>query len=351
MPFITKNYETVRADILRDIENLLSSASTGADSDYAIRANAVASGIEGLYQHQQWAARQILPDSADTDYLERYAGMFGITRKIASVAIGSLNFTGTPGSSIPLGTEAKTVAGIAFVTTVAGVIGAGGTANVAAQASVAGAGGNQSPGVALTLTAAPSGVISAAMISVMVGGVDVESDSDLLARLLYRLRNPPHGGAAHDYIAWALEVSGVTAAYSYPLRRGLGTVDVIIATTGGLPSVQLVADTQAHIDGLRPLTADCLVFAPTAVPVNVTASLTLSGATLADATSAIQVALAAYFAGFKPGDTAYRNRIASIIQGITGVVDFNLTSPAANVTTVVDNANTEMPTLGVVTLT
>lgn len=351
MPFLTPDYQAIRDAILRDIANQSPDAAVVADSDFAIRANAVAAAIEGLYQHQQWIVRQILPDTADADYLERWGSLFAITRKPAVAATGTITFTGIANSAIPLGTEAKTVTGIAFITTAAGVVGVGGTVTIAARASQPGAAGNQAAATALTLTAAPAGVQSAATIGTMTSGVDVESDSALLARLLDRIRQPPHGGAKHDYRAWALEVSGVTEAYVYPLRRGLGTVDVAIVSSGGLPSAQLVADTQAHIDGLRPVTADCVVLAPTAVAVAVTAVLTLSGTTLATAAAAINAALAAYFADFKPGDTVYRNRIVAIVSDTAGVVDFNLTAPAANVVTLADSTHTELATLGVVTLT
>lgn len=351
MPFITPDYSTVREAILRDVANLLPEAAVTADSDYAVRANAVAAAIEGLYQYQQWIARQILPDTADADYLERWASLYGLARKAAVAATGSIAFSGAPGSAVPQGTQAKTLGGIAYVSTAPGTIGGGGTVSIAAQASVGGASGNQAAATALTLTAAPSGVLSAAAIVTMTGGVDAETDAALLARLLSRIRQPPHGGAAHDYVAWALEIAGVLGAYVYPSRRGLGTVDIVITTAGGLPSVQLIADVQAHINGLRPVTADCLVLGPTAIPVAVTASLTLSGVTLAAATAAINTALAAYFGALKPGDTVYRTRIAALISDTKGVVDFALAAPAANVATTVDSDQSELATVGTVTLT
>ncbi|MES2237608.1 MAG: baseplate J/gp47 family protein [Pseudomonadota bacterium] len=308
--------------------------------------------MEGLYQHQQWLVRQLFADTADADQLDRIAGLYGITRLPAAAATGTINFSGVVGSAIPAGTEAKTLTGIAFVTTAAGTVGAGGTAAVPAQASVAGSAGNQSVATVLTLTAAPAGVNSAATIVTMTGGADVESDTSLLARLLFRLRNPPHGGASNDYYLWAIAVAGVAAAYVYSNRRGLGTTDVIIMATGGLPSAPLIASVQAAIDSVRPVQADALVLAPTAVNVAVTAVLTLAaGTTLATATAAINAALAAYFATLKPGDTVIVNRIRALMQDTIGVVDFTLTAPAANVITLVDATHSELARLGAVTLT
>lgn len=352
MPFLTPDYQAISDAILRDILNFEPTAAVEVDSDYAIRANATGAAVEGLYQHQQWIARQIFPDTADIDNLERFARRYKINRLIAVAATGGINFSGTAGSAIPIGTEARALDGVAFVTTAAGVIGAGGTVTLAAQALVAGAAGNKAATTPLTLTAAPAGVLSQATINTMTSGADAETNEALLARVLFRLQNPPAGGAAHDYFAWAKEVSGVTAAYVYPNRRGLGTTDVVILASGGLPSAELIAGVQTHIDGLRPVQADFLVFGPTAIAVNVTALLTLAaGYVLADVAASINAVLDAYFATLKPGDTCYINRIRAIISDTPGVVDFNLTSPAGNVATLVDATNTQIAVKGAVALT
>lgn len=352
MPFLTPDYQAIRDNILRDIANQVPSANVALDGDYAIRANATGAAVEGVYQHQQWIVRQMFPDTADSDYLERYAGLRGITRKVANVAAGSITFSGTPGSAVPIGTEAKTAAGVAYLTTAAGVIGAGGTVDIAAQAAAAGTAGNQAAATALTLTAAPGGVLSSAAIASMTGGTDIETEASLLSRLLFILRNPPCGGAAHDYYTWAMNVSGVTAAYVYSNRRGLGTTDVVILTTGGIPDAGLVASVQAYIDAdtVRPVQAGFLAFAPTAVPVNIAGALTLAaGYTLAAVGAAINTALSAYFSTLKPGDTAYLNRIRAIISDTPGVVDFNLTAPIGNTVALVDATHTQLATLGTTT--
>lgn len=347
MSFLTPDYQAIRDGILRDILNQRPDANVASDGDYAIRANATGSAIEGLYQHQQWIVRQLFPDTSDSDYLGRHAGLRGLTWKAATLATGTVTFSGTPTSPVPIGTEDKTSAGVAYLTTAADVIGAGGTVTIAAQAEATGVAGNQAAGTALTLTSAPSGVLSSATIASMTGGTDVETDASLLSRLLFILRNPPCGGAAHDYYSWAMNVAGVTAAYVYSNRRGLGTTDVVILTAGGIPGAPLIAAVQAYIDTQRPVQADFLVYGPTAVPVNIAASLTLAaGYTLAAVGAAINTALAAYFASLKPGDTAYLNRIRAIISDTPGVVDFNLTAPLANTIALVDSTHVQMATLG-----
>lgn len=352
MPYTTPDYRAIRDAILRDIVNQLPSASVGADSDFAIRANAVGSAIEGLYQHQQWLARQILPDTADSDYLDRHVSLRSIVpRKPAASATGTVHLSGVVGSAIPALTEEKTNSGVAIITTADAVIGAGGTVDVAARASVAGLAGNQSAATPLTLTSAPAGVLSQASVVTMSGGTDVESDSSLLARLLTDIRMPPAGGAPHDYMTWALEVPGVIDAYIFTQRRAANSVDVVIEAVGGVPSAQLILDVTAHIASVRPCCADVLVMPPELVAVNITAILTLSGVTLDDATALIAARLSAYFATLHVGDDILRSKIIALMMEVPGVIDVSLTSPAANVTILADATHSQLAQLGALALT
>ena len=166
----------------------------------------------------------------------------------------------------------------------------------------------------------------------MTGGVDEETDGELLARLLELIRRPPAGGNRADYRRWALETPGVSAAYVYPLRRGLGTVDVVVTAAGDLPSGATLAAVQAHIDELRPVTAkNCLVLAPTPRVLDVSVAVRLSGLTLAQAQAQISTALSEYFARLAPGDTAVRSRMEALVSDITGVADRNLEQPGVGI--------------------
>lgn len=338
MGFTPPDYAAIKAGILRDVANQLPEAATGADSDFGVRAGATAAAVEGLYQHQAWIARQTFPDTADTENLERHAALHGLTRKRATVAQGAATFTGTPGAVIPLGTEAKTLGGLVFVTTQEATIGpvlngAGGTITVPVQAGAAGAAYNLAAGTGLTLTSAPSGVQGAATLTgAAIGGTEAETDAQLLARVLDVLRNPPAGGNKADWRRWAMNVDGVTAAYVFPLRRGLGTVDVCVTSAGGAPSATILEAVRAYLDEVRPTGAnDFLVLAPSLVDVPVAAQARLSGLTLTQAQTAIETALGVYFATLEPGDPVYLSRIETAISGVPGVVDRVVAAPAANV--------------------
>lgn len=338
MSFTTPDQAQVRADILRDIQNLLAEATVGDDSDFGVRASATSSAIEGLYQHQQWIVRQLFPDTADVDLMEIHAALRNIRRKAATYAVGNITFSGTPGTNIPVGTEAKTIDGIAFVTTGAAAIGGGGTVNIASQAVVAGIAGNVAAATPLTLTAAPGGVNASALIVNMLAGTDIETDASLLGRLLFILRNPPASGNKADYKRWALEVDGCDGAFVYPLRRGLGTCDVIITSAGGLPSAGLITDVQNHIDELRPCGVNTLaVLAPTLLVQNHIMQIKVSGISLVDATTMIDAALDSYYATLLPGDPYIKSVVEALISGIVGITDRAISAPAGNVLPTVDD--------------
>lgn len=350
MPFITPDQPTVLQRMLQNLSNANAAIDVSDDGEPYARAAAVSAEIEGLYQHQQWILRQLFPDTADDEYMLAYASRRGITPRLAVAATGTITYSGTVGAAVPANTEARTAGGVAYINTASGTIGAGGTVTLAAQAVLAGAAGNAAGGTALTLTAAPSGVQSNASIASMTSGADVESMQSVLDRLLFVLRNPPMSGAAHDYVIWAKAVSGVLGAYVSPLRRGGSTVDVVITASGGLPSAPLINAVQAYINTLKPVQADVLVLGPTAVTVPVTATLTLSGTTLAAISANINADLAAYFATLKPGDMVVRSKLSAIFANTPGVVDFNLTAPAGNVQPLLDATHTELGVLGAVTL-
>ena len=352
MSFTTKTQDIIRADILRDIKNQLAAASTGADSDYYIRAAADAAAIEGLYQHQQWIVRQLFPDTADAALMEVHAALRKVSRKSATYAVGSIVFTGTPLAAIAINTEAKTTTGIAYVTTVAGALNGAGTATIAAQAVVAGIAGNAALNTPLTLTAAPSGVNSTALSTALAAGTDIETDQNLLARLLFLLRNPPASGNKADYKRWALEVPGCDGAFVYPLRRGLGTTDVIITSAGGLPSAQLLIDVAANIDNQRPCGVNTLaVFAPVFLVQNFTMQIKVSGITLAAATGLINAALDSYYANLLPGDSFVKSVVEALISDINGITDRAISAPAANVVPTVDATTVQWCREGTLTVT
>ncbi|HFX6571798.1 TPA: baseplate J/gp47 family protein [Yersinia enterocolitica] len=350
MPHITPTVEAIRDTLLRDIRNLLPDADISPDSDYFIRASSVASCAGGIYQDQGWIVRQIFPDTADIEFLELHCRTRGIVRKPANTATGTIDLTGEPNATVASGLTV-TRDSLSFVTTEPATIGLDGKLTVTAQATIAGTAGNTAQVMSGTLSSTPDGVDTTVIIGIMRGGTDQESQADLLARLLDIIRRPPAGGNKYDYKRWALEIPGVTAAYVYPLRRGLGTVDIVITSADGLPSEAIIAATQAHIDDVRPVTAkSSLVMSPTIKTFDIDLKVTLSGITLDIATALIKEALNNYINRLIPGETFIRSQAEMLVSLITGVTDRQIITPANNVVPQVDDAVVEWLRVGAITV-
>lgn len=356
MPKTVPTYAQIRDRYLQAVVNQAPDAAIGPDSDHFVRASATAAVVEGLYAHVMWVFRQAFPDLADADLMEKAAAQRGVTRKGAAFASGTVRFSGVAGTAVAAGQAVSTAQGVAYASTAAVVVGGGGTVDAPATATVAGAAGNQSPNTPATVASPPSGIAASAVIVLMTGGAEVESDASLLDRFLLRLGEDAQGGNATDYERWARSVAGVERAYVFDCRRGAGTVDVVPLPATGLPGSGLLAAVQAVLDVKRPVgmrpTTPVLALAPTAVETDVVAALTLaSGYTLADVEPLIDAAIARVFAALGPGDTLVRAQLIAAILSVPGVTDVTLTAPAANVTSSVGPDDLEMVTLGATTLT
>ena len=326
--FTLPDFDTIRAAILRDTQSLLPDADISADSDHYVHASRLASCAAGQYAHQTWITRQIFPDTADTDYLERHAALRGITRRAATRAGGTATLAGTAGARLAAGAQIK-LGNRFYATTAEATIGSDLSARVPIVASEAGEQGNCDT-TAGQLMAASAGISSDVMLSA-TGGTDAENDASLLSRLLERIRRPPAGGNWHDYKNWALSVDGVSSAYVYPLRRGLGTVDVAITSANQLPSAETLAAVQNYIDAVRPVTAkNVRVLAPDITQVDVRVRVKLAGADWAAAQREIGAALAAYFDALTPADDVVVSQLEAVISNVAGVVDRVLLAPREN---------------------
>ncbi len=316
-------------------------------SNLNVLARTHAGSIHGLYGYLDWISRQVLPDTADAEILKRWASIWGVTWKTASFAVGPVTLTGSSGSVIPAGTVLQAADG-QEVETDAEVTLAAGTATAQVTALVAGQSGNLTAATALILASPIDGVNAQAVVASggLTGGADFETDAALRARLLARIQAPPHGGAESDYVAWALEVAGVTRAWVYPGELGAGTVTVRFVRDDDasiIPDAAEVAAMQAYLDPLRPVTAALTVVAPVAVPLNLTISLTPN-------TSTVQAAVTAELADLlrreaEPGGTILISHIREAISLAAGETDHALTSPVADVT----HTTGQIATLGTIT--
>lgn len=336
MPFSRPTLNQLIDTIAGDIESQLPGADARLRRNVLnVIARILAGAAHGLYGYQEFIARQGLYDTAEAEFLERWASIYGISRLAATFATGDVVFAGTDGSTVVAGSELQRSDGLLF-TVDADVTIAGGTAVASLTANTPGSESNTNSGVQLTLTATASGINSVANVdsSGIAGGVDIESDNALRDRLLSRVRLAPHGGAAHDYVQWAKEAHpAVTRVWVFPLELGDGTVVVRFVTdnepSGIIPSAQIVSDVQTYIDSVRPVTAIVTVDAPTAVPLDLDISLNPNTTAVQQAvTSELQDMLSRVAA---PGGTIPISKIREAVSIASGEEDHAINVPAADV--------------------
>lgn len=289
-----------------------------------------------LYGYGAFMAKQIMPDTAESEFLARWCSIWGVTKKAASFATFNVVFTGTNGTLIPAGSELSRSDGVLYTTNSSATI-ASGTATVAVTAEDSGTVPNVSGGEIFALTSPIAGISSQVTVSGsgIVSGSDAESDSAVLARLLNHIQSPPNGGSQNDYVAWALQVAGVTRAWCLPLYYGNGTVGLTFVRDNDvgsiIPDSGEVAVVQSYIDdpSRRPVTAAVTVFAPVATPLN----FSISGITDPTVKAAVQSELTdLIMREASPGGTILLSHIQEAISTAQGETDHTLTSPSANVT-------------------
>ena len=300
-----------------------------------------------MHGHIQEESKEILPHTA-VRTLERHASLRNIFLKQPQAAIGSADFAGADGTIIPAGTLMQRADNVEY-TLEEDITITDETAVGTVVCNSLGAIGNAEAGVKLTLISPVAGVESSAVVAEggISAGVDAEEAEDLRARVLEDWREPPQGGALHDYRRWAKEVAGVTRAWAFSKLYGVGTVGVTFVMDNKigsiLPDENEVALVQEYIDSVRPDGSHTIVYAPVAKLVDLEIQLRPN-------TVLVQQAILAEVQDFfsreaAPGETLHLSRLSEAISVGAGEHHHKLASPVASITA----TKAEMPILGEIT--
>jgi len=333
------------------VRDAIAASLPGADASVPNSVLRVISDAQGGLCHENlqyidWLALQLLPDTAETEWLDRHGDIWlvnadGTTgRKNATLASGTASFQGILGGTvIPANTALVSGAStpgdansfVSFETIGAITTSASAPTIGNIRAIDPGTIGNLPDGSTLTLYV--PGVSSVATVVSVTGGTDAETDDQLRSRILHRIQNPAMGGAQADYVTWALACAGVTRAWAAP-EQGVGTITVrflmddLRASDDGWPTsgdVQAVAD---YIDKMRPVTVkDCYVVAPIKQFIDITiANLDPDTAEVqAEVQSAVEAML---FEKAAPGQTIYAAWVSYAIMSASSINSFQLVTTA-----------------------
>jgi uncharacterized phage protein gp47/JayE len=307
-----------------------------------------------VYGYADWIARMGVPFTAADEFMYAWAALVGIYPSDATPARGQALFSGVPDRLLPAQTPLTRQDGTPYEVAAEGHVGLGGFVTVPIMALVSGAYTNCDPQTPISIARPISGINSGGItVGETIGGADQEPEALTRNRMLARYREPPQGGAYNDYQQWALEVPGVTRAWTVPLGYGAGTVivypmfddnqhggfpqgaDGVAAgeSRQGAPAIAtgdqlLVAD---HIWSPQPVTALVIVSAPTPHPVDVT--LIALEPNTEDIRAGVVASLRDLFLiSAEVAGTLYPSQFYEAILATPGISHFTVSAPAGPVT-------------------
>ena len=226
MPFTRPTLQEIVDRIEQDLLSRIESSSTLLRrAVLKVISRVYAGAAHLLYGYLSYIKDQIFVSSSDEENLEIAGGELGIIKKAAEYAHGTVIATGTSGVTIPAkaviqfpDNQQYTVDSAAYITL--------GIAYLDITAVVPGIEGNQNNGMVGTFVSPIVGVNSSVTVDAdgIIDGSDTESVDALRNRVLLRKSLPPQGGAHNDYEMWALEIPGVTRAWTLESYMGPGTV-------------------------------------------------------------------------------------------------------------------------------
>jgi uncharacterized phage protein gp47/JayE len=339
MPWETPTLRDVRGLVRDNIRGTL----PGADASIPNSVLRVMSDCQGALchltlQYIDWLALQLLPDTAETEWLDRHGDIWLTNsdnttgRKGATLAEGSVTVIGDVGGTImPIGTRMASATTEYETTETVAIADNQAPTPVNIRALDPGAAGNQDPGATnLQITSSLVTDVDNVVVIELTGGTDEETDDDLRIRVLERIRQPPMGGAKHDYIRWAKAVPGCTRAWCSPNEMGIGTVTVRVlfddlrASEDGWPHAEDIQAVTDYIDSVRPVAVkDFWVLAPIKefIDVNILNLVPDNDAIRADIELSLKNMM---YSNAAPGQTIFATWKAQAVMNTPNVVSFDL---------------------------
>lgn len=262
----------------------LSRAVRSARGMLAIVFRTVAKELREVHDHLAWWGRQYFPDTAEDEFVLRHASMWGVERRGAVAAVGSVVIEGIAGTAVPQDLLLAAGDGTTVRTAAASAIAGDGTVTVPVVAVEPGPAGNMEAGIRL-VTVEPFPAISRVTVAEpgLAGGAAEETPAELAVAVVDRIRQPPHGGAAFDYPTWLRTAFDVRAVKVVTDWIGRGSVGVVVAmkegtfgrapTEGELEEMLDYLGAPGSATGVRPVTAHVVLVAAELVELDITVRL------------------------------------------------------------------------------
>lgn len=290
MPFSRPLLQTIVDRVQGDFKTVLQITVILRRSFVAAISRAIAGVSHILHSHIIFATKQIFPDQAEAEFLDRWGSIIKLPRRTATFAQFTLDVTGVDASALPAGTLFQRSDGAEYSVDSEVTISSG-VATASLTASTAGATQNVAVDDVLTLVNPVTGIDSEGTVAAITTEADDdETDAAYRERVVAAFRSAQSDGKVEDYERFALSVTGVSRVWIFPTNRGAGTVDVAFLELDNgdevIPDAAKIQEVQDVIDVEKSVTDDCVVFAPDTLVQDFTIALDPNDSDVRDAVTA-----------------------------------------------------------------
>ncbi len=219
----------------------------------ARRATFLSAAVSQLHAHIAGVQDDVMPDTASDDGpIDRWGSIVGVDRKVATPArkAAAGRVYGTPATAVEAGEElVHQASGLRYQIATSTTVGGSEYVDADIVAIDTGSQTKIEAGEVLEFVSTPAGLQTAVVLQADLNedGYDDEAFGAYRKRVLATFSDPTAGGTQADYVAWMLEIEAVAAAFCYPNRAGLGTVDVVALHTGSGAARELDAGDQEEV--------------------------------------------------------------------------------------------------------
>lgn len=206
-------------------------------SYHSKRATFLGAAVTQVHAHVDAVQRALLPSTAGDGEIDDWGGIKEVKRKGATPArkAAAGRVRGAAGTAVDAETElVHPSTGIRYKIETSTTVPAGEVVDADIVAINTGEQTRLLKGTVLEFVATPVGLDTQVVLvkDLDEDGFDREQFGAYRRRVLEAFGARSSGGNQADFVAWALELEGISQAYAYANRAGFGTVDVVGLHTG-----------------------------------------------------------------------------------------------------------------------
>lgn len=366
--YVKRSYDDILSDMINRAREMFGEDIDTSDQTIFGKLLRLIAYDQAQYEEEQEAVYYAtFPHTASGQNLDRLMPLGAMSRNPATPALYSVEFFGTAGFVIEVGTEVCTDNGLVLYTVEEATIGDGGSCLVTVESTVAGSSGNVSASAIRQLVNPNASISSVAGRECLSPGVDTESDTALRTRFDASVAG---SGSCNANAIRAALMRIPTVKFADVIENETDEVDsdgrpphsFECYVLGGDDYVQQIAETifDKRPIGIRAVgdielsvTADNgaeqIVRYSTALHVMVTIRIVLkTDATFpADGVSQVQASVADYINGLGIGKSLVLSKVYEHVYKVTGAVEATALESSTDGGSTYSESNVAVPQYGV----